>query len=48
MEYIRERREQKKGGGAQHVTDEHESEDEVSNLLGSLPAAEKEKKGKSS
>lgn len=38
----------RKKGGAQHVADEHESEDEVSNLLGSLPAAEKEKKGKSS
>lgn len=26
----------------QHVTDEHESEDEVSNLLGCFPAVEKE------
>lgn len=25
-----------------HVTDEHESEDEVSNLLGCFPAVEKE------
>ena len=25
----------------QHVTDEHESEDEVSNLLGCFPAVEK-------